>query len=173
MLGISIVLSYVLIYMNKGIGIESLILVIYTSLLIRISMIDMKVLIIPDKYNLGIAVVGCLHTIFVTDISLLSRGVGFLIISVPMLLLTVCMSGAFGGGDIKLMAASGILLGMSKTIIAGFIGVLIGGFWGIYILSKRNENQRTHMAFGPCLAIGCFISLLYGEQIAKWYIGLL
>ena len=49
------------------------------------------------------------------------------LVSVPMLLLTLAVPGAFGGGDIKLMAASGFFLGMDAIVCAMMFGLLTGG----------------------------------------------
>ena len=45
-----------------------------------------------------------------------------------MLLMTLAIPDCFGGGDMKLMFVCGFMLGWINTLLAGFIGLLAGGF---------------------------------------------
>jgi leader peptidase (prepilin peptidase)/N-methyltransferase len=67
--------------------------------------------------------------------------------------------GGFGGGDIKLMAAAGIVLGWKGNVFAFFIAALLGGVYGIYLLVTKKKGRKEHFAFGPFLSIGIAVSL--------------
>ena len=90
-----------------------------------------------------------------------------------MLLLTLAVPGAFGGGDIKLMGACGAFLGWKITLVSAFIAILFGGMWGIGLLLGKKKSRKDHFAFGPFLCIGMVIGLLWGGQIISWYMGFL
>jgi leader peptidase (prepilin peptidase)/N-methyltransferase len=81
-----------------------------------------------------------------------------------------------GGGDMKLMAVTGLFLGMN-TIVAMLFAIYLGGFAGaiILIFSKKKSSSLSghYMPFGPFLALGSFVSMLYGTDIIRWYIGLI
>lgn len=87
--------------------------------------------------------------------------------------LTVLIPGAFGGGDIKLMAAAGILLGAKLTGTAFFFSVLAGGVYGIYLLAGKKKGGKDHFAFGPFLCLGIWAAICWGNEIIGWYLGLL
>ena len=95
--------------------------------------------------------------------------IGMVCISVPMLLLCLAIPGAFGGGDIKLMAAAGLFLGWQHTLLAMFFGILGGGFYGMYLLAARKADKKDHFAFGPFLCVGIVLALLFGDPVLAWY----
>ena len=95
--------------------------------------------------------------------------IGMVCISVPMLLLCLAIPGAFGGGDIKLMAAAGLFLGWQHTLLAMFFGILGGGFYGMYLLAVRKADKKDHFAFGPFLCVGIVLALLFGGPVLAWY----
>ena len=67
---------------------------------------------------------------------------------------------SIGGGDIKLMAASGFFLGLKGGIFASFIGLIIAitAQGSIKVMSKTKSNHSFAMA--PYLSMGCFLSYL-------------
>ena len=60
------------------------------------------------------------------------------------------------------MAASGILLGWKGNLAAFFIGLIIGGVYGAFLLISGKKGRKEHFAFGPCLSIGIFVSAYAG-----------
>lgn len=113
-----------------------------------------------------LALVSCF---FIREISFLERIIGFFSISVPMLLLTVAISGAFGGGDIKLMAAAGLFLGWKLCVLSFFIGVIFGGGYGSYLLLVKKKGRKDHFPFGPFLCFGIMIAICFGNDFLEWY----
>ena len=73
-----------------------------------------------------------------------------------------------GGGDIKLMASAGLLLGWQKIILALFIGSVAGSL--IHVTLMELKGKERILAFGPYLAMGIFAAMLYGEKIIWWYV---
>ena len=78
--------------------------------------------IVPDLMVILIALLALVK--FFTGIinlqSLISCILGSLVMSVPMLIAALILKNSFGGGDIKMMAAAGLFLGLDKTIIDSF-----------------------------------------------------
>jgi leader peptidase (prepilin peptidase)/N-methyltransferase len=75
-----------------------------------------------------------------------------------MLLLDFLAKDAFGLGDVKLMAAAGFLLGWYGALVAAFIGLVVGGVYGIFLIVVRHKGRKSHFAFGPALCIGICVS---------------
>ena len=103
--------------------------------------------------------------------TLINRGIGFVAVSVPMFILAFLIGG-FGGGDVKLMAVCGLLLGWEGILLAFFIGVVIGGFTAIAKLLLKKAKKGDQMVFGPHLCLGITAALLYGEEIISLYLSL-
>ena len=80
--------------------------------------------------------------------------VGFLI------LLPFHWCGAMGGGDVKLMAAYGALLGPSGILLAA---LLASGFGGLCAAGALVWNPRAPaIPYAPAIVLGAWVSLLGG-----------
>jgi leader peptidase (prepilin peptidase)/N-methyltransferase len=86
--------------------------------------------------------------------------VGFFLISTLFLLLAMVTGGGIGGGDIKLMAACGFVLGSVGVVLATFFSIMLMlpvNFKWIF----RREDRRREYAMAPYLAVGCFFAYLF------------
>lgn len=118
---------------------------------------------------LAFAVLGILTVVALMDMDTLEIYDRF----PALLLLALIVPGGFGGGDIKLMFGAGFFLGAKLTVVAAFIGILLGGGFGALLLAQKKANRKSQFAFGPFLCIGIAIAMFFGETIADWYMGLL
>ena len=142
-----------------------------TILLVRIAYIDYKTMRIPDKLNLALGVCGLVSCIQNTDITIIDRILGFVIISIPMYLLCLVIPEAFGGGDIKLAAVMGFYLGWKRMLVGAYLSFLIGGAQAIWLLAtkKLRKGEHAHMAFGPVLCLGTWVAMMWGNELIRWY----
>lgn len=138
-----------------------------------ISISDWRTHKIPDRWNAGILLVAVLLALVDPSVSWQERILGMFAVSVPMACLLFFVPGSFGGGDIKLMAVCGLILGWPRVAAAGFLSVVTGGCYAIWLLATRRAGRSDHFAFGPFLAVGVVLSLLYGDQLLAWYLGFL
>lgn len=76
---------------------------------------------------------------------------------------------AMGFGDVKLAALIGAFLGWEKLVVAVVFAVVAGAVLGVLQLLIFKENR---LKFGPYLAIGAVLALLFGTQLAQGYRGL-
>lgn len=83
------------------------------GILLSIALIDAETQTIPDRLNFALAVCGVAGTAL-SPAGWRGHIIGAVCVSVPMFLLCLAIDGAFGGGDIKLMAAAGLFLGWAK-----------------------------------------------------------
>jgi leader peptidase (prepilin peptidase) / N-methyltransferase len=81
---------------------------------------------------------------------------------------------AMGGGDIKLAAFMGLLLGWQLLLAAFAIAITAGGFLAaIMLIAKRysgDYEKGLKLQFGPFLAIGTYVALFFGHQLIAWYL---
>lgn len=155
---------------SQVLSIEGAVVLAYLGILVVIALIDWDTQIIYDRFHLFIALLAIASIWLFPAHGLVDRCIGFVIISVPMFLLAFFIPGAFGGGDIKLMAVSGFFLGTAPIVCAMFIGILLGGAYGAYMLITKKLERQSHFAFGPFLAAGLAIATFYGDAIANWYL---
>ena len=145
-----------------GMSMVALTLFLVSAVLVMITVIDAYTQTIPPVLNIVLGALGLVSILTMPGISVAERVIGFFCISVPMFLIVLLVPGGFGGGDIKMMAASGILLGWKGNLAAFFIGLIIGGIYGAFLLISGKKGRKEHFAFGPCLSIGIFVSAYAG-----------
>lgn len=143
---------------------------IYLGILLVVALIDWDTQIIYDRFHIMILLLAVGELFLDPSHGIIDRLIGAVIIAVPMLLLTLIIPGAFGGGDIKLMFVSGLFLGTGPIVCAMFLGLLTGGAYGAYMLGRKKLDKKDVFAFGPFLAFGLAVAALYGDQLVRWYL---
>ncbi len=162
-------LGYVLIVSSTGLNLLSILFCLCFSILIVISIIDIRTYEIPFSLNVAIGILGIIRCIL-DYTHLLDYIIGFCAVSGFLLLLAILTKGrGMGGGDIKLMAAAGLLLGWKNIVLALALGSIVASVFHITLMSVKKSKERV-LAFGPYLSIGIFIAMLYGERIISWYL---
>ena len=141
-------------------------------ILLAVALIDADTQEIPDGLVIALAVVAVAAVWSIPGRTIVDRLIGMACVSVPMLLIDLLIPTSFGGGDVKLMAAGGFLLGWKGTLLAMFIALIGGGGYGIWLLSRKKAGRRDHFAFGPFLAAGIAVALFFGDAILGWYMGM-
>lgn len=167
-LGGALLMFCVFIY---GISIQAFFVFIVLSDLSVISFIDADTQEIPPVLNLIMLALGVVSIFVLDGASISERLIGLFAISLPMFILAVTLNG-FGGGDVKLMAVAGFMLGYKGIIIAFFIGAILGAAYAVYLLASKKKGRKGVFAFGPFLAIGIMIALInnFGATILQTYI---
>ena len=153
---------------------------ILVSLLVVITLIDLKHYIIPDRISLPGAAVGLLlayfnprlgsglQAILVSFIGLLVGGILFYAIAVLGTLLFKKES--MGGGDIKLAAMLGAFLGWKGAVISFFFAFFVGAIAGGAVLLLSSRRGHSRVPFGPFLALGAVLYLFAGEAVVNAYL---
>ena len=154
-------------------SLRGLIAFAYLGILIIVALIDWDTKIIYNRFHIIILLLGIAALWLFPEHPVTDRLIGEAAVSLPMLLIAIAIEGAFGGGDIKLMAVSGFLLGWRSILIAMFLGLLTGSAYAIGMMAAKRLTRKDHFAFGPFLALGLAIALFYGDTIANWYLSLL
>jgi leader peptidase (prepilin peptidase)/N-methyltransferase len=97
--------------------------------------------------------------------------IGFLAGGSLFYVIAFLSKGGMGGGDIKMMAMVGALMGWKSVLSTTFFGSLAGSVFGIFLMISRGKGRKTKIPFGPFLALGTLITLFYGQEILLWYLG--
>ncbi len=163
-------LLYVIVFYVTDFTVESFLYCLLTSALIVLSVIDFRTYEIPFGINVLIFIIGVIRCIVDSE-NLGNYVIGFFAVSTFLLLLQILSKGrAIGGGDVKLMAAAGLLLGWKLIILAFVLGCIIGSV--IHICRMRISGEGHVLAMGPYLSAGIWIAALWGTQMSEWYFGL-
>ena len=161
---------YVVVFAVNGFSLESILYCLFVSALLVLSVIDWRTYEIPIGINIFILVLGILHTALDYSNWLLYV-TGFFSVSLFLfLLLWISKGRAIGGGDVKLMAVAGLLLGWKLVILGFFIGCIVGSV--IHLLRMRISGADKVLAMGPYLSVGLFIAALWGNSMIQWYVGM-
>ncbi len=158
----------------RGLTVEGILYCLLASALLVIAVIDFRTYEIPFGLNVFIFLLGVVR--LCTDLSnWLTYVIGFFLVS-GMFLLAAWISLKFfkkdgmGGGDVKLMAVAGLLLGGPKIFLAMMIGCLLAVI--VHPVRMKVSGEDRQLAFGPYLAIGILISALVGDWMIQTYLGM-
>ncbi len=162
-------IGYVWIFYTNGINANSILFCLCASALLVLSVIDWRTYEIPFSINVFIFVLGIARIVLNLDM-MADLVIGMFIVSIPLLILFYATKGrGIGGGDVKLMAAAGLLIGAKEIVLALVLGCIIGSI--IHIALMKICNKENVLAFGPYLSLGIVIAILYGEKLINWYMG--
>lgn len=160
-------------YIAFGLTGEALAAAGICSALIVVAFCDWQHREIPDSMNITIALMGVILVFVSNALALKERLIGAICVSGVLFLLAFVTGGrAMGGGDIKLMAALGLCLGWKLTVFTTFLGALLGSITFV-VLSKTKSKLGREVPFGTFLAAAGVIALFWGDQLLRWYFGLL
>jgi leader peptidase (prepilin peptidase)/N-methyltransferase len=143
------------------------------SLFMIIFVSDLTYMLIPDKILLAFAGIFLFERLFnpLTPWwdSLLGGAIGFSL----LLLIAVVSKGGMGGGDIKLFALIGFVVGTKTLLLSFFLATLVGALFGGFGLAFKLLQKGKPIPFGPFIALGTLIAYYFGDSIITRYLHLL
>ncbi len=112
------------------------------------------------------------HALITAQPFLLSILMGLAIGGFFLSLIIITRGKGMGGGDVKLGAFIGLMLGFPNALAALVLSFLSGAVFsvGLILLGKKHFGQT--IPFGPFLVLGSLIVLYWGNQIMDWYLKL-
>lgn len=134
------------------------------SLLMMIVITDIHYMVIPNKILIVFAMIFVVERLFIPLNPWWNMFIGAATGFMMLLLIALVSKNGMGGGDIKLFAVLGLVLGWKGVLLAflfsAFYGTIIGG--GGIILGKVRRGQP--MPFGPAIALGTMTVYLWGGR---------
>jgi prepilin signal peptidase PulO-like enzyme (type II secretory pathway) len=138
-------------------------------LLLAASLVDARERILPDEINAAVAVLGLAVAAPLSGVELLGRVIGavagFAILAgFAALYERVRGREGLGRGDAKLLGALGAWVGwqgLSSVVLIG-AGAGVGAVLLSGLLSRRLPRGESSLALGPYLALGGWLTWLYG-----------
>ncbi|MEH7273205.1 prepilin peptidase [Neobacillus vireti] len=140
------------------------------SMFMIIIVSDIHYMLIPDKILIWFAGIFLLERIIwpLTPWwdSLLGAGTGFLL----LLIIALVSKGGMGGGDIKLYALIGFVLGFKLVLLSFFLSTLFGAVIGGLALLFKVVKRKQPIPFGPFIAAGTLTAYYWGTDLINIYI---
>ncbi len=87
-------------------------------------------------------------------------------------LIIITKGKGMGGGDVKLGAFMGLMLGFPQALIALILSFLTGAVFSIILIIFGKKSFGQVIPFGPFLVLGSLIVLFWGQEILNWYLSI-
>lgn len=145
-------------------------LLIFSSFLTVIAFIDYDHQLILDKVLIWFAVTGIAINLYTGNLHSRDMAVAGIAGGGFLFVIAMLTRGGMGGGDIKFVAVLGLWLGLKYTALTLFLSFVTGGTGSLILLLAKVKGRKDFIPFGPFIAVGAFISALYGDGILQWYL---
>ncbi len=156
-------------------------ILLFDILLIAAAVSDIRYHKIPDILIAMVLILGLAPLLGGTVPQFLALGIqssvplfpekvaGFFLLPLLPLFCDIVRSGAFGGGDIKLLAACGFVLGWKLAFTGLVISILCCGIFCFVGMILKKLKRGSYVAFGPYICLGMMIAGIWGENMINWY----
>jgi leader peptidase (prepilin peptidase) / N-methyltransferase len=141
----------------------------FAAMLIAIAGIDLEHRIIPNKILLPLAVFGVAAAIVLRSGHLAELGIAGAGAFAAFLVVALAYPAGMGMGDVKLAGVMGLFLG-TAVVPALFVAFLTGTVVGVAVIARHgSEGRKKAVPFGPFLALGGLVGLLWGGALIDLY----
>ena len=160
-----------------GVTLQAAAALLLTWSLIALAGIDIEHKLLPDDITLPLLWLGILLSLFdvYVDIetSVIGAMAGYLSLwTVFMLFKLITGKEGMGFGDFKLLAVFGAWFGWKPLFIVVLLSSAVGAVVGITMILLKVTERGTQIPFGPYLAAAGWITLLWGDDLVRFYISL-
>jgi leader peptidase (prepilin peptidase)/N-methyltransferase len=149
---------------------------VYVWAMVALTFIDLDTQLLPDDITLPLLWAGLLVNAFgvVTDLrsAVIGAAAGYLLLwSVYWAFRLIAKKEGMGYGDFKLLAAIGAWTGWQVLPFVLVISAGLGAVIGSLVLWLTRRGTDTRIPFGPYLALGGMVGLLWGREAVTLWIG--
>jgi leader peptidase (prepilin peptidase) / N-methyltransferase len=152
---------------------------VLVSALLALSMIDFDTFLLPNKivYPLAAALVALFGAAALLDDAggdYVRALLGGLAAYAFFLTVHLIAPRGMGFGDVKLSFSLGVALGWiswGSVFVGLFLGFLLGAVIGVILIATKVRSRRDHVPFGPFLAAGTVLAILFGAPLLDLYMG--
>ena len=161
-----------------GLTLEGLIYFVFISSLIIMTFIDIDHRIIPDVITLPGILIGLIASLALPTVGFKDAVIGLLVGGGSLWLVAwvyylLTRKDGMGGGDIKLLAMMGTIIGLKGVIFTIFVSSAVGTLVGVTLMIIKGKDMKFAVPFGPFLSIGAITYIFFGHEIIRAYFNLL
>jgi leader peptidase (prepilin peptidase) / N-methyltransferase len=165
-------------YLVLGLQAELAIGLVFAALVVAVTLADLRTMLIPDKILLAAMVLLVPLRIWQHPLGWGSYLWGMFIGGGIILALILwsywwLKKEGMGMGDMKLMLVVGWVVGIQNTLLTLFLASFVGGLIGVLLIVTKLRKREEYIPFGPFLALGAWVSYLWGDQMIEWYLNLM
>lgn len=165
-------------FLKFGPTLEALVYFAFITVLVVITFIDIDHQIIPDLITIPGIPVCFLASFALPSITYKESLLGLIagggsLLLVGWIYYLIKKAEGMGGGDIKLMAMIGAIVGWKGILFTIFVSSLVGTLVGITIMLRTKKGMKIAVPFGPFLSIGTITYIFFGPGLISWYFNLL
>ena len=149
-----------------------------SSVLVCIAFIDIEHKLIFDRFNIALLALAVVAMFFDKNVIWWEKLIGFgagivFFVGVFYVAQAIYKKEALGGGDVKLGAVMGLLLGWKSFLLAMLVATVSASIILIILQKVTHEEKSKEYPFAPFLVLGCFVGLFFGDVIVSAYLSLL
>ncbi len=147
---------------------------------VALALIDLDVKRLPNAivlpaYLVGGALLASASILTGQYGSLLSAGVGLVVMWLAYFVMAWVYPGGMGFGDVKLAGVLGLYLGWlgwGPLAVGSFSAFLLGGLFALALLALLKTNRKSGIPFGPWMLAGAWVGIFFGDTIFTAYLSL-
>ena len=159
--------------LHFGLAWDTLVYAVLYGCLLCLSLVDLDVQIIPDRFLLIPAVLRLVQLAVQGGLSAVLSALwpaavlGGAVLLLSLVLDKVLHRESMGGGDIKLLAMLGLFFSFPCCLLLVLLACLLGLLSAVLLAGKD-----TAFPFGPAISVAAWMTLLIGGPVVSWYLGL-
>lgn len=166
------------VFLKFGLTIEALIYYVFIAVLLAIAFIDIDHRIIPDIISIPGIAVFFLAAFAIPALTWKESLLGILVGGGSLFLVAwvyhlLTKKEGMGGGDIKLLAMIGALIGWKGVLFSIFVSSATGTIVGLAAMLATRQNMKLAVPFGPFLAVGAITYIFFGPELIHWYFNMM
>ena len=128
-------------------------------LLVLMTLTDFEQYMLFDAMTLLLALMGVFY-VWQTGLNICEHATAAFVGGGIFLLLTIISKGSLGGGDVKLIFALGVWLGVEKLLNVVLFGTVCGGVSALLMILAKKKNRDSYFAYGPYFTLSAIYFLL-------------
>ncbi|TAL50440.1 prepilin peptidase [Patescibacteria group bacterium] len=146
---------------------------VFVAYLVIIFVYDLRHMLILDQFTIPAMIFAIMINLWLGTTPAWSVLVGGLVLAGFFWIQFALSKGTWvGGGDIRMGALMGLMLGLEQGLLALFIAYVLGAMVGIVMMASGKATRKTPIPFGSFLAVATVVVLFVGQPLIDWYLGL-
>lgn len=150
-------------------NVTTVIYMLCVPLFITAAVIDFKQQLIPDMVDIFLGILGLINLLFnlgnclYLTLGAIFGGLAFLVLAFVAKI--VYKKEGMGLGDVKIMAAIGLIVGLKSIVTISLFSFFIAAAYAIVLLIFKAKSLQEYIAFGPFIVIASILVMMFGADV--------
>lgn len=161
--------------LKYGLAFAALAYFIFIATLLVVTFIDIDHQIIPNEITLPGIPLFFAAAVLLPSVGYLDALIGIVVgggslYLVALIYYTITGTEGMGGGDIKLLAMIGAMIGWQGVLFTIFVSSVIGTLIGGTMMLATEKGMKFAVPFGPFLSAAAVLHVFFGQALINWYL---